>query len=297
MLSSARACGRAMRSCFRRSVGTWSSSNTARCWMRRSASPAAKRYANGSTIVPTSSTPRWCFRAAPPGAKRLLDEIGDQGPVTRLIEARSDAELHRLMTNLAGHDLPTLIEAFGKVDHDRPTCFIAYTIKGFGLPFAGHKDNHAGLMTPAQMESFRAAMKIRPGHEWDAFEGLRHRTRPSCRHFSTACRLPRATAATIPNASRCRRNCRSRSSRSCRRKRASARCSMKLGREQTEIAERIVTTSPDVTVSTNLGAWVNRRGLFAREIWPTPSRASTFPPRSIGTFRPRASISSSASRR
>ena len=38
-----------------------------------------------------------------------------------------------------------------------------------------------------------------------------------------------------------------------------------LGRGQTDIAERIVTTSPDVTVSTNLGAWVNRRGLFARE--------------------------------
>ena len=31
-----------------------------------------------------------------------------------------------------------------------------------------------------------------------------------------------------------------------------------------ELADRIVTTSPDVTVSTNLGPWVNRRGLFAR---------------------------------
>ena len=59
------------------------------------------------------------------------------------------------MTNLAGHDLPSLLEAFGKVDHDRPICFICYTIKGFGLPFAGHKDNHAGLMTPAQIESLR----------------------------------------------------------------------------------------------------------------------------------------------
>jgi pyruvate dehydrogenase E1 component len=38
-----------------------------------------------------------------------------------------------------------------------------------------------------------------------------------------------------------------------------------LGREQTELAARVVTTSPDVTVSTNLGAWVNRRCLFARE--------------------------------
>src|SRR5207244_3674553 len=92
--------------------------------------------------------------------------------VTRLIEARSDAELARLMTNLAGHDLPSLIEAFGKVDHERPICFICYTIKGFGLPFAGHKDNHAGLMTPAQTESLRAAMHVRPGYEWDTFEGL-----------------------------------------------------------------------------------------------------------------------------
>src|SRR5258708_12680919 len=75
------------------------------------------------------------------------------------------------MTTLGGHALPSLIEAFGKVDQDRPICFICYTIKGFGLPFAGHKDNHAGLMTPAQTESLRAAMNIRPGHEWDKFEG------------------------------------------------------------------------------------------------------------------------------
>ena len=31
------------------------------------------------------------------------------------------------------------------------------------------------------------------------------------------------------------------------------------------LAERIVTTSPDVTVSTNLGSWVNRRGLFSMQ--------------------------------
>ena len=41
-----------------------------------------------------------------------------------------------------------------------------------GLPFAGHKDNHAGLMTKEQMEQFRSDMGIRPGHEWDLFEGM-----------------------------------------------------------------------------------------------------------------------------
>ena len=112
------------------------------------------------------------FRGGAAWRKRLLDDIGDQGPAARLIGARSDEELARLMTNLAGHDLPALLEAFRKIDDDKPICFICYTIKGFGLPFAGHKDNHAGLMTPAQMDSFRAAMKIRPGHEWDVFEGL-----------------------------------------------------------------------------------------------------------------------------
>jgi pyruvate dehydrogenase E1 component len=30
-----------------------------------------------------------------------------------------------------------MVEAFEAIDHDRPVCFIAYTIKGFGLPLPG----------------------------------------------------------------------------------------------------------------------------------------------------------------
>ena len=117
------------------------------------------------------------FQGGAAWRKRLMEEIGDQGPVTTLIESRSDDELARLMNNLGGHDLPSIVEAFDRIDHDRPTCFIAYTVKGFGLPLAGHKDNHAGLMTPAQMETFRQAMDIRVGHEWDLFEGLHVKAR------------------------------------------------------------------------------------------------------------------------
>ena len=59
------------------------------------------------------------------------------------------------MSNLGGHDLPSLLDAFEKArEHDRPVCFLAYTIKGFGLPLAGHKDNHSGLLTPTQMEAW-----------------------------------------------------------------------------------------------------------------------------------------------
>jgi len=112
------------------------------------------------------------FQGGAAWRKHLLADLGSQASVTQLVERRSDEELSRLMTNLAGHDLPTLIDSFGSIDNDRPTCFICYTIKVFGLPFAGHKDNHAGLRTEKQMDALRTAMRIRPGHEWDKFEGL-----------------------------------------------------------------------------------------------------------------------------
>lgn len=197
--------------------------------------------------------------------KRLLDDLGDQGPVTRLIECRNDEELALLMGNLGGHDLPSLLDAFAQArTHDRPVCFIAYTIKGAGLPLAGHKDNHSGLMTPAQMEAFRAANAVRPGHEWDRFEGL---GRPADeldaflkrvpfaakgrrRHGAAAVPVPVALAAPAQKALSTQA--------------AFGLILNELGREKTELAERIVTTAPDVTVSTNLGAWVNRRGLFAK---------------------------------
>ncbi|HEX7126339.1 MAG TPA: transketolase, partial [Thermodesulfobacteriota bacterium] len=38
-----------------------------------------------------------------------------------------------------------------------------------------------------------------------------------------------------------------------------------LGREGGPLADRVVTVSPDVTASTNLGGWVNQRGIFDRQ--------------------------------
>src|ERR1700691_5522677 len=113
-----------------------------------------------------------CFQGGAAFRKHLRDEIGDQGPVTQLIERRSDEELLALMSNLGGHDMASMCEALESIDHARPVCFIAYTIKGVGLPFQGPKDNHAGLMTVTQMEKWRGTQNIRPGHEWEKFEGL-----------------------------------------------------------------------------------------------------------------------------
>src|SRR5262249_4872189 len=101
------------------------------------------------------------FQGGTAWRKRLLNDLGDQGSVTQLIAKRSDDARARLMPNLGGHYLVSLCEAFLAVDHDRPTCFICYTIKGFDLPLAGHKDNHAGLLTPAQVKGLRASMNVR----------------------------------------------------------------------------------------------------------------------------------------
>src|SRR5437660_111818 len=226
------------------------------------------------------------FQGGAAWRRRLLDEIGDQGHVTRLIEARSDAELARLMTNLAGHDLPSLIEAFGKVDHERPICFICYTIKGFGLPFAGHKDNHAGLMTPAQAESLRAAMNVRPGHEWDKFEGLsiapaeleQFLTRVPFAAGDRRQRAPRIAApAELPVTIQPVMSTQT----------GFGALLNELGRENSAIAERIVTASPDVTVSTNLGPWVNRRGLFARESLADTFKSERIPSTFAWDFSPK----------
>src|SRR6185295_15352871 len=94
-------------------------------------------------------------------------------PQTRaIVDGLDDPALHELMTNLAGHDLESLLAAFHAVQDDRPRCFLAYTIKGYRLPLAGHRDNHAGMLTPGQMKEFQRAMSVPEGREWDPFVGL-----------------------------------------------------------------------------------------------------------------------------
>lgn len=88
----------------------------------------------------------------------MLDDLGDQGDFTAFLDRRSDDELARLMENLGGNCVETMATQFAAIDHDRPVCFLAYTIKGWGTPIAGHKDNHGGLMTPQQMQQWQSDM-------------------------------------------------------------------------------------------------------------------------------------------
>ena len=196
-------------------------------------------------------------------ARLLRDLDGDESAV-RLVGKYDDDALAALMTNLGGHDLESLVEAFDSAQDSRPTLFIAYTVKGYGLPFAGHKDNHAGLMNPGQMAELRSSLGIAEGEEWAPFAGLGDNAAARLKGFVDASaiahkradlpaeRLPVPTLATPPGVEQSTQA-------------AFGKILLALSKEEGPLAERIGTTSPDVTVSTNLGAWVNQRGLFRRQ--------------------------------
>ena len=198
--------------------------------------------------------------------RRQLEADFAGHPDTLAIVARhDDAALARLMTNLGGHDMETIVETFEAVPSGAPVCFIAYTIKGVGLPFQGHKDNHAGLMTKTQLNELRAREGINQGEEWDRLAGLEL---PPSDIEAFLQRVPfaqkgrrRLKAARVPVNSFPRIEIKSAASTQA----GFGRILDEIARAGGPLAERIVTTSPDVTVSTNLGGWVNRRGLFSMQ--------------------------------
>jgi pyruvate dehydrogenase E1 component len=196
--------------------------------------------------------------------KRIETELGQK---SAFLEDYDDEALAALFTGLGGHCMETLVEAFDAAQDDVPTLFIAWTIKGFGLPFAGHKDNHAGLMNPTQLAALRAAMGLREGQEWEPLEGVGDNARTGVEALLDRTRVarekrPRSFGSIdiplIPAPAGQEQSTQA----------AFGRILLELSKAGGDLADRIVTTSPDVTVSTNLGAWVNQRGLFRRSEMP-----------------------------
>ena len=186
--------------------------------------------------------------------------------IKSILEDHDDETLHALMTNLAGHDMEAVLEAFHSVADDRPQCFIAYTVKGHGTPLAGHRDNHAGLMNLAQMDVFRSKMQIPEGSEWSAYDNLLIKpeiAKNFCLQAPFNKRPPQENEPpkiTIPD--NLPLNFRSSTSTQA----SFGNILHELSRGNTDLASRIVTTSPDVTVSTNLGPWVNQRHVFSLDV-------------------------------
>ena len=223
---------------------------------------ALRRWIDG---CPNQLYSALCFQGGAAFRRRLTKDLARDGATLQLIDKRSDEALLALMSNLGGHDMASLLEAFDAIDHDRPTCFIAYTIKGIGLPFQGHKDNHAGLMSAAQMAALRERHNVREGHEWDKFEGLPFEPSDIETYLGDVpfqrgpSRRRTAAKIAVPSVLECPRLSQMSTQQSF------GLILNALARDTSELAARIVTASPDVTVSTNLGSWVNRRGLFARQ--------------------------------
>jgi pyruvate dehydrogenase E1 component len=132
------------------------------------------------------------------------------------------------------------------------------------MPFAGHKDNHAGLMTPDQMSMFRDGMGVAEGAEWESFagldvdEGALQAFIDRAPFLGLADRNHKAPQVAVPADFPMQQGGKAST------QEAFGKILNELGRGDSDLAQHIITASPDVSVSTNLGAWINQRGIFDR---------------------------------
>ncbi len=186
---------------------------------------------------------------------------GADKAVAKLASELPDDELKHLVTDLGGHDLGLLVDTFRACDQEttRPSVIFAYTIKGYSLPMAGDPLNHAALLTPDQIDEFRQRVGLSLETEWDRFDSetsagqmcdtvggdinnLPPKPRPSLSIPANA--GPLVTSGEVSTQVAFGRTLASLAS-------------------VDDVAQRIVTTAPDVSISTNLGGWINKAGVFA----------------------------------
>jgi pyruvate dehydrogenase E1 component len=199
-------------------------------------------------------------------ADQLRQRLPGEGPlcapITALVAGLDDATLLAAIGDLGGHDLAALDRAYASIDDTRPTVIFAYTVKGYGLPSRGHPQNHSSLLTTQQMRELAGRLGTDLEHPWarfatgsaagwacaDAAKRLRRpdlTPQPPPELPADIGRTPAGTATTQA---------------------ALGRVLMDLTRQAPEAARRVVTVSPDVSSSTNLGGWVNKVGVWsARE--------------------------------
>jgi pyruvate dehydrogenase E1 component len=201
----------------------------------------------------------------------------DRDQVAAALQDVPDDDLPSLLGDLGGHDLGELLHAFKLADGSpgQPTVLFAYTMKGWGLPFAGDPLNHSALLTQAQIDALREQLCVPPGDDWACFD-------PSsaegqlCRQ--AAVRLypqgPRPPVAAAPvRSSDLPESLPSRIPARISTQEVFGNALVELARRGGPVAERLVTASPDVTISTNLGGWVNRTGVWAENPWQAPPTA------------------------
>ncbi len=193
-------------------------------------------------------------------ADRIIGADGSQQ--LRELLASIDAEtLARAIRDLGGHDIGMLLDTYRQVDDHRPTVVFAYTVKGRGLPSEGHPNNHSALLTGDQMAAFADSVGADLDDPWATF-APESAAAQLCRHRSEA--LARAVVETR------RIDAAPRELRRAHRSPISTQATLgrllaDLTREAPAAAARVVTCSPDVASSTNLGGWINKTGVWSAQ--------------------------------
>jgi pyruvate dehydrogenase E1 component len=192
---------------------------------------------------------------------------GANASVARFVADIPDDELVPLVQNLGGHDLGLLLDSYRACDAvtDRPSVVFAYTVKGWGLPIAGDPLNHAALLSPTQIDALRTSVGLTADDEWERFAD-----------GSPAGRIARRAGADINNPAPIPRpelpvpvsaGFGAAGGKPVSTQETFGRLLTGLA-NVSGVAERMVTLSPDVSVSTNLGGWINKLGVFHHEHQP-----------------------------
>lgn len=191
-------------------------------------------------------------------AERILGDDGSD-VLRELLTHIPAAELAAAVRDLGGHDLGLLVDTFRGVEDHRPTVIFAYTVKGHGLPTEGHPNNHSALLNPAQMDALAATSQMDREAPWQRFdagseEGMLCEQRAlDLRRAAVTPTQSIGIPATLGRVYR----------KPISTQAALGRLLADLPRDAPQAAARVVTCSPDVASSTNLGGWINKTGVWS----------------------------------
>jgi pyruvate dehydrogenase E1 component len=198
--------------------------------------------------------------------ERLGDGEAADPALAALVRSLPADELAEAIRDLGGHDLGLLADTFRSADAHRPTVVFAYTIKGRGLPTEGHPNNHSALLTTEQMGELATRCGTEPADPWAPFDADSPAGRLCRRRGADLRRVgpdrpasPRGPAWTVPAS--LGHGYRKPTSTQA----ALGRLLADLPRDAPQLAARVVTCSPDVASSTNLGGWINKTGVWSVE--------------------------------
>lgn len=208
------------------------------------------------------------LRHTPTKLRELIPGTGaDAAAILELISDLDDDDLAKAVRNLGGHDIGALLDAFEQIDDTRPTVVLAYTLKGYGLPTEGHPQNHSALLTEAQLLDLGHQLGVDPGAPWVAFAPDTPAGQACAEAAARLQRAPQQASNLLEVPTDLGRT----PSGTGTTQAALGRTLLDLNRAAPDVGARIVTVSPDVSSSTNLGGWVNKVG-----VWSWDERADWF---------------------